>query len=419
NNPYASNFRSASNGLSKVNAPSGTLISFATRPGSVAADGGGTNGIYTDKLLSNMDLPIPIEQVLKNVVSSVRAATKGRQEPWMEGSIEGDFYFVPGAASLLDLEKERKAQEVAIKQAMETLRKTAERQEAQQQGTPAAGINIELSYWDNAKKSGDKSDFELYLKKYPNGYFAEVAAMRIAALQREEDARNKKTQAPTEPATNRFGFAVGDRYSMRHIDKNIRGSANTNEIVIGAIQKDDSLVSADKLVTLRANGTPRRMANPDGTFTEWSDTYVDRIAPEDLIVGYRKDVSWICRYQRAEGSMEETHNGTIEVVGIETVKVPAGQFKAYKIVRRTKFNGEKKWLASGQYYGILKVTNWFVPSIRAIVASDIEINGIYQDSRGVPGYNGIGSLPDRYRDELVSYQVANNQIAQNNNALAK
>ncbi|MGZ3159578.1 MAG: hypothetical protein ACXU7H_10870, partial [Burkholderiaceae bacterium] len=351
-------------------------------------------------------------QVLKNVVSSVRAATKGRQEPWMEGSIEGDFYFVPGAASLLDLEKERKAQEVAINQAMETLRKTAERQEAQQQGTPAAGINIELSYWDNAKKSGDKSDFELYLKKYPNGYFAEVAAMRIAALQREEDARNKKTQAPTEPATNRFGFAVGDRYSMRHIDKNIRGSANTNEIVIGAIQKDDSLVSADKLVTLRANGTPRRMANPDGTFTEWSDTYVDRIAPEDLIVGYRKDVSWICRYQRAEGSMEETHNGTIEVVGIETVKVPAGQFKAYKIVRRTKFNGEKKWLASGQYYGILKVTNWFVPSIRAIVASDIEINGIYQDSRGVPGYNGIGSLPDRYRDELVSYQVANNQIAQ-------
>ncbi|MGZ3253449.1 MAG: hypothetical protein ACXU7D_04005, partial [Burkholderiaceae bacterium] len=76
-------------------------------------------------------------------------------------------------------------------------------------------------------------------------------------------------------------------------------------------------------------------------------------------------------------------------------------------------------LASGQYYGILKVTNWFVPSIRAIVASDIEINGIYQDSRGVPGYNGIGSLPDRYRDELVSYQVANNQIAQKNNALAK
>ena len=32
-NPYARSFRSASRGLSKENAPSGTLISFATRPG--------------------------------------------------------------------------------------------------------------------------------------------------------------------------------------------------------------------------------------------------------------------------------------------------------------------------------------------------------------------------------------------------
>ena len=38
-NPYARSFRSASRGLSKENAPSGTLISFATRPGGVAADG--------------------------------------------------------------------------------------------------------------------------------------------------------------------------------------------------------------------------------------------------------------------------------------------------------------------------------------------------------------------------------------------
>ena len=97
-NPYARSFRSGSRGLTKENAPSGTLISFATRPGGVAADGDGRNGLYTSVLLQQMKLADqPIEQVLKRVVAGVKAASKGRQEPWMEGSIEGDFYF--GAAN--------------------------------------------------------------------------------------------------------------------------------------------------------------------------------------------------------------------------------------------------------------------------------------------------------------------------------
>ena len=94
NNPYARSFRSSSDGLSKVNAPSGTLISFATRPGSVAADGTGRNGLYTGALLASMDSRgEPIEQVLKRVVTSVKASSKNQQEPWMEGSIEGEFCF--------------------------------------------------------------------------------------------------------------------------------------------------------------------------------------------------------------------------------------------------------------------------------------------------------------------------------------
>ena len=93
-NPYSRSFRSASKGLSKENAPSGTLISFATRPGSVAADGVGRNGLYTGALLEAMDNKgQPIEQVLKRVVTSVKAESKNQQEPWMEGSIEGDFCF--------------------------------------------------------------------------------------------------------------------------------------------------------------------------------------------------------------------------------------------------------------------------------------------------------------------------------------
>ncbi len=94
NNPYARSFRSAADGLARINAPSGTIISFATRPGSVAADGRGRNGLYTEHLLRAMNATdLPIEQVLKRVVSGVKGGSKGRQEPWMEGSIEGDFCF--------------------------------------------------------------------------------------------------------------------------------------------------------------------------------------------------------------------------------------------------------------------------------------------------------------------------------------
>ena len=93
-NPYARSFRSSSRGLSKENAPSGTLISFATRPGSVASDGVGRNGLYTGALLTAMTaLNRPIEQVLKAVVTAVRAGSKNQQDPWTEGSIEGEFCF--------------------------------------------------------------------------------------------------------------------------------------------------------------------------------------------------------------------------------------------------------------------------------------------------------------------------------------
>ena len=94
NNPYARSFRSAAgDGLARISAPSGTLISYATRPGSVAGDGDGHNGLYTSKLLGQMDSNLQIELALKQVVTAVKKDSQGKQEPWMEGSIEGDFCF--------------------------------------------------------------------------------------------------------------------------------------------------------------------------------------------------------------------------------------------------------------------------------------------------------------------------------------
>jgi formylglycine-generating enzyme required for sulfatase activity len=94
-NPFARSFRSISQGLASIDAPTGTLIAYATAPGSVANDGQGENGVYTGELIKAMVQPgLKIEDVFKQVRSAVREATGGRQVPWESSSLEGDFYFL-------------------------------------------------------------------------------------------------------------------------------------------------------------------------------------------------------------------------------------------------------------------------------------------------------------------------------------
>lgn len=98
-NPFARSFRSSVQGLASMNAPTGTLIAYATAPGSVANDGPGENGVYTGELIKTLQLPgLKIEDVFKQVRSGVRESTQGKQVPWEASSLEGDFYFRPPAA---------------------------------------------------------------------------------------------------------------------------------------------------------------------------------------------------------------------------------------------------------------------------------------------------------------------------------
>jgi len=100
NNPFARSFRSESRGLVKMDAPTGSLVAFATAPGDVAADGEGKNGLYTSHLLRVLRTPgLKIEDVLKRVrigVAQDSAKAGKRQTPWESSSLMGDFYFVGG-----------------------------------------------------------------------------------------------------------------------------------------------------------------------------------------------------------------------------------------------------------------------------------------------------------------------------------
>lgn len=96
NNPFAHHYRSTVRGLAVMNAPVETLIAYATAPDSIASDGAGKNGLYTQELLAQVRVPgLKLEDVFKRVRSAVRTKSRGAQVPWEVSSLEGDFYFRP------------------------------------------------------------------------------------------------------------------------------------------------------------------------------------------------------------------------------------------------------------------------------------------------------------------------------------
>ena len=172
NNPFARSFRSAANGLAQVDAPTGTLIAYATAPGRVARDGKGRNGTYTAELLKQMTVPgLPIEELLKKVRGNVRQQTNGEQVPWESSSLVGDFYLNrPVTVSARPADRLSDGAAVAA--------------------NPAA---VEQEYWESIRNSTDPADFRDYLKEYPTGAHAVIARSNLRRL--EAAAANKMGNA--------------------------------------------------------------------------------------------------------------------------------------------------------------------------------------------------------------------------------
>ncbi len=97
NNPFTRSFRSTARGLAHTQAATGTLIAYATAPGSVAADGDARNGLYTKHLVRSIkDTDGDILRVFQNVRTWVVEDSGGKQTPWESISLVGDFYFKSG-----------------------------------------------------------------------------------------------------------------------------------------------------------------------------------------------------------------------------------------------------------------------------------------------------------------------------------
>ncbi|MBG6166652.1 caspase family protein [Roseibium album] len=176
NNPLAENLArslgtrssAVSRGLAKIGSGVGTLISFATQPGNVALDGSNQNSPFTAALLKHLGTPgMEITKELVLVRRDVLKATNGKQVPWDNSSLTGS---------------------VVLKQ--KEVLKLAE---------PKVDPQIELTFWESIKDGSTIAYFETYLKRYPDGQFADIARIRIVEIEAvSEDEKKKRAQRETE-----------------------------------------------------------------------------------------------------------------------------------------------------------------------------------------------------------------------------
>jgi hypothetical protein len=110
NNPFGGRgLRATGGGLAQMQAPEGTLISYATQPGNVAQDGDDGHSPYSKALAQTIKRGgLDIFGTFNAVGLAVKRSTSGSQQPWLSSSpIEGNFYFrdAPPAAAAANIEK--------------------------------------------------------------------------------------------------------------------------------------------------------------------------------------------------------------------------------------------------------------------------------------------------------------------------
>jgi hypothetical protein len=164
----------ASRGLSRMEAPSGSMIAFATAPGSIADDNStGRNGLYTQHLLAAIENPgIRLEDVFKRVRRGVEKDSNRRQSPEeiMKLTSDEPFYFKGGPG----------VQVASVR--------------AEPTGNPSRS-DPEEDAWQATISANTAGGYDAFLTEYPKGRYAGAARVARAGLQSAPVQQVVPTQA--------------------------------------------------------------------------------------------------------------------------------------------------------------------------------------------------------------------------------
>ena len=419
NNPFTRNTRSLQNGLAPMEAPIGTLIAFATSPGQVASDGAGGHGLYTEHLVREMSQRgMKVEDVFKRVRAAVRAASSGRQVPWENTSLEGDFYFhQPEVIDTAAVERERRraqeeAVQAAVREALKTSRAEAERER----------VRLEQTFAERLEKERDamrKEAMERLAALEKSALVATPATQRLAL----ESPRPAQSTAPVgaakpmpspepippaeeksavkeeEPQINELPpgllIALGADPQKRNRVKEVseeaarglapsrprpgdswiyfreirdgQGTTRRNYVTLTAAEVQDNgytIVHSDASTPSRFDADGNRLAAPYGPPHQAGASLAFEPADPMFRFPLAPGSSWSGSIREESRSLSVRAETEVKVVGWEELKVPAGSFKAVKVAQIQS----RAWEPfPGQRQRSRRVTNvWYVPAVRNI-----------------------------------------------------
>lgn len=181
-NPFSKNMkkvgmRSIGRGLAKVEPTSpNTLIAYAAKAGSTAADGDAKNSPFTTALVRHIATPgLDLRKAFGFVRDDVLKVTNNRQEPYVYGSLGGeDVPLVPAKA----------APPVAAPPALD----------------PRADIRRD---YELSLQLGTRSAWNTFLKSYPSGFYTDLAKGQLDKIGAEEArlAATEKARVTAEEQT--------------------------------------------------------------------------------------------------------------------------------------------------------------------------------------------------------------------------
>jgi uncharacterized caspase-like protein len=398
NNPFVRGSRSAQQGLAAMEAPIGSLIAYATSPGQVASDGLGKNGLYTEYLVREIERPgLKVEDVFKRVRAAVRQASNGRQVPWENTSLEGDFYFRPGesAEAAVSMQEARRRQEAeiqrAVAEALSRSKEEAERERKRLEAAFAEKLETERESFrrDALERIAAAEKAAQVAASRPASSFpapppAPVQAAQAAAPAAKEPAAAPAAEEPGDPILLAMAADVldsklkpvsdavaraleppprliGDRWVYQREIRDGEALTRRNYLtltVIVAGPKGFEVETSDSALPLRHD--------PDGNLLSMPAKSGGLLVFEPLDPRFRFPLkpgdSWSAQSQELFPEFVKEADNRVTVLGWESLTVPAGTFQALKVSKVAN----KNWSPfPGQSVVSKRVTHfWYVPALR-------------------------------------------------------
>jgi hypothetical protein len=162
-------------GLSKVDAPLGTIVSFSTQAGQTADDGKGRNSPYSAAFIKRIEEPKEIGEVFRDISADVYESSGRVQLPELSLSIIGKFY-LKGPASI-----------------------TAP---APVQAAAADPCSAAESHWKAAETIGTVTAYEDHVARFPACAFVGLAKARV-------DGSKQKVALATNGGPSGLGTGAG------------------------------------------------------------------------------------------------------------------------------------------------------------------------------------------------------------------